>query len=76
MQRGGDLGLEFLLKPAENKPHYQVHIDTQLPQSNERLSSEDAAHMGDFIYKLINLASKTAAEKQASLPRVFAEVNS
>ncbi len=72
----GALDLEFLLKPVENKPHYQVHIDTQFPQSNERLSPEDAAHMGDFIYKLINLASKTATEKQGSLPRVFAGINS
>jgi hypothetical protein len=72
----GALGLEFLLKPVENKPHYQVYIDTQFPQSNERLSPEEAAHMGDFLYKLINLASKTVTEKQASLPRVFAEVNS
>ncbi len=71
-----DLGLEFLLKPAENKPHYQIHINTQFPHSNERLSPEEAAHMGNFIYNLINLASKTAAEKQGSLPRVFAGMNS
>jgi hypothetical protein len=71
-----DSGWKFLLKPIENMHHYQVHINTQLPQINETLSPEEAAHMGDFLYKLINLASKTVTEKQASLPRVFAEVNS
>lgn len=59
-----DLGWKFLLKPVDDKPYYQVHIDTQFPKSDQRLDPVAAAHIGDFAYKLINCLSRRVTEEQ------------
>ncbi len=60
----GALALEFLLKPVENMHLYQVHINIQLPQSNEKLSPGEASDVCNFLYGLINFAA-TAAQLKA-----------
>lgn len=70
-----DLGLEFLLKPIPNMHHYQVHIDTQLPQSNEKLSPSEASDVCDFLYRLINFAANAAQLKAGRTKKGFLEAS-
>jgi hypothetical protein len=59
-------GWKFLLEPLRDKG-YQVRINTQFPNSSDKLDPETAAHVGDFAYQLILGLSRKVTNGQTSL---------
>ena len=54
-----DSPLHFQLMASQDRPSiYKIHLNSEIPNSRERLSKEEAQILGDFITNIIDLSIK------------------